>query len=72
MSAPAQQRDERYLAGRQQAAANLAAKPHLRDDGPPHRELLCLVDDGITWLCRYPGGNGHPTHHPYVEGEYLR
>lgn len=44
--------------------------PGMRDAGPPHRGLLCLDTPG-GWLCRYPAGNGHSDHAPYVEGEYL-
>ncbi|MGW4825449.1 hypothetical protein ACWEP4_42900 [Streptomyces sp. NPDC004227] len=40
-----------------------------RDAGPPHRGLLCF-HPAYDWLCRYPAGNGHSDHAPYVEGEY--
>lgn len=39
------------------------------DDGPPHRGPLCIPGD---WLCRYPAGDAHSDHAPYVEGEYTR
>jgi len=64
--------DQYILAARRQAAANLAAHPDRRDAGPPHTGLLCLPEGTGSWLCRYPIGDGHPTHVPYVEGEYLR
>ncbi|MDT0387856.1 hypothetical protein [Streptomyces dubilierae] len=41
------------------------------DAGPPHRGLLCFGPTG-DWLCRYPAGDGHSDHAPYVEGEYRR
>lgn len=42
------------------------------DAGPPHNGLLCLPEGIGGWLCRYPLGDGHNIHTPYVEGEYLR
>lgn len=39
------------------------------DAGPPHYGPLCLAQG---WLCRYPAGDGHSNHGPYVEGQYLR
>lgn len=44
--------------------------PGSRDAGPPHKGLLCLGPTG-DWLCRYPAGDAHSVHAPYVEGEYL-
>lgn len=40
----------------------------MRDAGPPHHGLLCFHND---WLCRYPAGDAHSHHAPYVENEYL-
>lgn len=44
--------------------------PGMRDDGPPHNGPACWGPTG-DWLCRYPAGDAHSDHAPYVEGEYL-
>lgn len=58
-----------YLARRKQQATE---HPGARDAGPPHDGALCLPEGVGGWLCRYPLGDGHRVHTPYVEGEYLR